>query len=566
MISPIPSFLAPDIRVHFNTSSANTNLATSIPQLLLLAQRLGVLIEPARFQGGTLNDMTSQGTYTGTEIIEYTVEVDLAAGTDTIKWSKDGGATYEATGVSITGSAQALDNGVTVTFGATTGHALGDKWIFHANAAGTVAEATPTEAFSVNEVSQQCGKGSMAHVMAVAALQQKQAFRLFYCTLDDNGSNKAAGSITLSGPATSAGNWQLTIGPKVVNLAIADGDTIAEISIGMQNKLVEILDLPITVNENTATPGKLDIIARNAGTVGNQIEIVSVFTDAIGVSAVLVQPTGGSTDPDSDTALTAVFASEQPLDRYVFPWNTAAEITKLVTHLTSKGDSTEQRGSTAYVGVVDSIANIVALIAGANDWRVFFPCSRGTRDIPYELGTRHAAEIAVRAGADSAAGMNKAKMIGANKPTDDSNKFSRAELETLLESGACPLTVEKGTGDVIMVREVSSSLTITGSPTTERREGNTVRIMDDARENIRARLAPFIVGKNTETAQNAVLATVADVMRAMGDLEQVRNVEADILNNTIETAPSEPTRANMVVNITPISLLHAIAIEMVMFR
>ena len=545
--SPIASFLGPDIRVAFNTSEANTNLANSIPQLLLLGQRLGVLIEPARFQGGTLNDLTSQGTYVGTEIIEYTVEIDLASGTDTFKWSKDGGATYEASSVSVTGSAQTLDNGVTVTLAATTGHALGDKWIFHANAAGTVAEATPTEDFSLNQLGIETGKGSMLHVMGEAALKQAEGFRMFHCSLDDNGSNKAAGSITLSGPATGAGSISATIGGKRAEAAIADGDIDAEISIALQNKLVELIPLPTTVNENTATPGKLDIIARTAGTIGTQIKMVIEITSGIGVSAVVVQLTGGTTDPDSDTALTPVFSSAQKFESYVFPWNTAAEIAKLVTHLTLKGNSTNQKGSRAYVGVVDSIANLATLAAGANDWRVFFPCSRGTRDIPYELGARHAAEIAVRDGRDPSEGMNRAQMIGANPPTSDSDVFTRTEIETLLESGLSPLFVETGTLRVLMKREVSSSLTIAGSPTTERREGNTVRIMDAARVNIRAALAIYIVGKNTEEAQNAILSAIADVMRAMGDLQQIRNVEADILNNTIATAPNEPTRANVVV-------------------
>ena len=305
--SPIAPFLKPGTRIDFNTRNANALLATSIPELLLLGQRLGVLIEPARFQGGTLNDMTSQGTYTGLETIEYTVEIDTIGTPDTFKWSKDGGATYEATAEAIVGGAIALDNGVTVTFAATTGHALADKWIFHANAAGTVAAAVPTEVFNVDTVRIGTGKGSMLHVMAAAALAQKQAYRMFYVALDDNGSNKAAGTATVSGPATGPGSWVLTVGSKRAEVAIADGDTVAEISIAMQNKLVEIFDLPSTVNENTATPGKLDLIARNAGTIGNQIKMVSVVTPAIGVSIALVQLTGGTNDTHSDTAFTAVF-------------------------------------------------------------------------------------------------------------------------------------------------------------------------------------------------------------------------------------------------------------------
>ena len=73
-----------------------------------------------------LDDATSGGTYTGTEDARYDVEIDLAAATDTFQWRKDGGTW--TTDVTVTGSAQTLSDGVTVTFGATTGHTLGDAW------------------------------------------------------------------------------------------------------------------------------------------------------------------------------------------------------------------------------------------------------------------------------------------------------------------------------------------------------------------------------------------------------------------------------------------------------
>jgi len=53
---------------------------------------------------------------------------------NTFSWSEDGGSTWTATGVAITGAAQTLSNGVTITFAATTGHTLGDKWSFTATA------------------------------------------------------------------------------------------------------------------------------------------------------------------------------------------------------------------------------------------------------------------------------------------------------------------------------------------------------------------------------------------------------------------------------------------------
>jgi len=85
----------------------------------------------ADFSGAGLDDATAGGTYTGTADATYEVVIDATGTPDTFKWRKDGGA-WTST-VSITGSAQTLSDGVTVTFGATTGHTLDDQWTITAN-------------------------------------------------------------------------------------------------------------------------------------------------------------------------------------------------------------------------------------------------------------------------------------------------------------------------------------------------------------------------------------------------------------------------------------------------
>ncbi len=96
--------------------------------------RGGVTYTALGFSGadGNLDDMTVGGTYNGSINTNYKVQIDATGTPDTFKWSDDGGSTWDATGVSITGSAQTLNNGVTVTFGATTGHTLSTNWSFTA--------------------------------------------------------------------------------------------------------------------------------------------------------------------------------------------------------------------------------------------------------------------------------------------------------------------------------------------------------------------------------------------------------------------------------------------------
>jgi hypothetical protein len=57
--------------------------------------------------------------------------IDGTSGTNTFAWYDNYANPYPGTtGVAITGSAQALEYGVTVTFSATTGGHVGDAWYF----------------------------------------------------------------------------------------------------------------------------------------------------------------------------------------------------------------------------------------------------------------------------------------------------------------------------------------------------------------------------------------------------------------------------------------------------
>ncbi len=80
------------------------------------------------FSGSGLNDLTASGTYIGSTSKDYRIVIDSPGSTDTFKWSNDGGSTWQATDIDITGSQQILEEGLAITFAATTGHTLNDKW------------------------------------------------------------------------------------------------------------------------------------------------------------------------------------------------------------------------------------------------------------------------------------------------------------------------------------------------------------------------------------------------------------------------------------------------------
>ncbi len=82
------------------------------------------------FTGSGLDDLTPGGTFTGIRSHLYKVIVTTAAGTDKYDWYRDG--VLQAAAVAMAGGAVSLDNGVTITFAASTGHTLAEFWEFEA--------------------------------------------------------------------------------------------------------------------------------------------------------------------------------------------------------------------------------------------------------------------------------------------------------------------------------------------------------------------------------------------------------------------------------------------------
>ena len=112
-----------DDRVGSETIGSGTVVATDSAGV----NRSAAVVDSGAFTGLGLNDLTSGGTYSGTADGLYLVTIDDdSVSPETFSWSLDGGAV--TSGVSITGSAQTLSNGVTVTFAATTGHTNNDFW------------------------------------------------------------------------------------------------------------------------------------------------------------------------------------------------------------------------------------------------------------------------------------------------------------------------------------------------------------------------------------------------------------------------------------------------------
>lgn len=81
-----------------------------------------------QFNGVGLDDCTIEGNYNGTWDDTFRVRIDGTGTPDTFEWSIDGGSTWEETDVNCSTSPYLCQDGIYVSFGATTGHTLDDYW------------------------------------------------------------------------------------------------------------------------------------------------------------------------------------------------------------------------------------------------------------------------------------------------------------------------------------------------------------------------------------------------------------------------------------------------------
>lgn len=152
-------------------------------------------IEAVVFSGTGLNDATSGGTYTdGIVAATYVVTIDTAAATDKFTWTKNG--VTMATGVAITTSAQDLDEGVTITFAAATGHTLAESWTINVtiNSAGDL----------VNDIEFGLKNLSLGNISKIQVLADKSEDAFLFKTYDRNGITAQSTTIQWQGEWNSA--------------------------------------------------------------------------------------------------------------------------------------------------------------------------------------------------------------------------------------------------------------------------------------------------------------------------------------------------------------------------
>ena len=154
--------------------------------------------------------------------------------------------------------------------------------------------------FSADEVGKKAGRGSMLHRMAAKAFRAFPFGRIYVLPLEDDESATAAtGEVELSGEAAESGTLAVYVGGRRYAIGVADGDSGEDLAEDLAEAISDDENAPVTA---TRDAGKVTLEAKNAGEVGNSIDIRVNHRDdedeVEGVEVTLSEMEGGATDPD----------------------------------------------------------------------------------------------------------------------------------------------------------------------------------------------------------------------------------------------------------------------------
>lgn len=414
---------------------------------------------------------------------------------------------------------------------------------------GTVAADVPTQVFSDVDAATYFGEGSIAHMMAVAALKANPYIDLIIIALDDDAAGVASvGSLLLTGPATANGAISIAIANQAVNLAVDSADTAAAIATALVAAIANQPQLPVIATVDAQTPGKINFTAKNKGAASNAISLAFTSQTA-GVTGTVTAMSGGLNDPDIANALATVFGASYKM--YATAYSTQASLLELNAHLDSISGPLEQRWATGYAGWVGTYAQGTTLAAAINGGRVSIAWHNGSMMTPWEVAAGYASEIATEQ--DPAMPLDTLPIAGLDA-TPASAWPSKTEIELALWNGLTPLKV--GAGSVVqIVRAISTYLVnATGVADPSLLDITTIRTMDYSALAWKTRMElRFPRAKNNDKTATKVRSELLDVAYELQTAEIIENVDTYKANMLVEQDLQDATAldASIPCNVVP---------------
>jgi phage tail sheath gpL-like len=316
----------------------------------------------------------------------------------------------------------------------------GSKYDASANAVG------PFRVSSADQAAQFFGSGSMLHRMAKSWFANNRTTELFVIGLKDNGTTKAAGTIALTGTATASGALAVYINGELLSIPVGVSDAAATIATALAAAVTSKTSLPVTAS---AATGTVTFTAKNAGTVGNAIDIRINYNDGdetpAGVSATVTAMASGATDPVLSDAIALM--GEEWYNIMVSVYYDATNLTAIETELSSRAAGARMIDGVYVVSRRGSLSDLSTFGDARNSPYVTCMNYGGVTGVggptwTAEVAAAYGAQLAFEGASDPNRGFQTLELKGVLPPSI-AERFDVSENNTLLYDGISTFSVDR---------------------------------------------------------------------------------------------------------------------------
>ncbi len=323
--------------------------------------------------------------------------------------------------------------------------------------AGTQAALTPITVSSAEQAKTLFGPGSVSHLQAKAVFASSSLVNATFVAFDDPTSGVlATGDVDFAGTATAAGTVNLYIGGDKVAIAVASGDTAAEVATAMIAAVNANTSLPVTALIDGSDNTQMNLTAKCEGTLGNDIDIRLNYNTGealpAGITATITAMASGAGVPDLDS-LWAVLG-ETHYNVIAFPWTDDATLTDLEAELADRAGAIRQIEAVAFTCQRGSLSTIQTLGNSRNSQFVVIVSGESSPRPGYRISAEIAKIATLRASNDPAQPIQNVALVDTLAPALTS-RFTETERNTLLFDGVASFKV--GAGDIVYIERLVTS-------------------------------------------------------------------------------------------------------------
>lgn len=317
--------------------------------------------------------------------------------------------------------------------------------------------------FGPDDVLASHGPGTQGHLAAKALFAHYGLASLDVVSPVPSAGVAATATQTFTGPATQNSVIRFRQAGRIIEVPWNSGESAATfVTRAVATIQAQTADLPANAAANT---GSIDYTAKTAGVWGNDIQLNASIVEGGGGIAITANPaalTGGTLEPNFANVLSLVQTREY---RRIVGCCSNADATlntsssnaaRIAAHIDALESGYQAKLQVGTVGHTGTIANSQGGAIGRNNEAFEYVFCQTSEDLPCEVGAAYAGDVlrwvTLRANYNRIGNVLKLK-----GPRDQvGEKLTPGEIESLLSNGVTPIDIEPLTGELFVVRPITT--------------------------------------------------------------------------------------------------------------